>query len=472
MENKDKQIYLKSVRLTDYKCFKGNNSFSFVKGDNSQIDKIYQWTVFLGNNGTGKTNLLKAIANLEPEPATVDKIEENNKKIADVSLDFAISQGDKMIYNPEINKGKPMYRPKVYERYRKGSYNISASFVYSVSQEPLTKKASRLLVRHEAVVGNHKITSPTSIGYTENSNSIDFTPELANLKIFAYGVNRIAAKQGLSSELPEDAASLYRDDVRLLNFEDWLLQLELASSKNNPRQIAAKKVIKRLTDLFRSSLLFPEIDSFETETDENYNNHILFKTSDGNKFHFKELGYGYQCMFAWIFDFCKRMFDRYPYSDNPLKEAAVVLIDEIDLHLHPKWQRGLIQALSDLFPNTQFIVSTHSPIIVQSLNDINLYILRHQEDGSVKADRVIDRNWEGYQMEEILQELMDVEGSSTSENLKLKLDQFTKACQENELKKAENLYNALKRSVDPNGALMNNLTRQLRYLQNYNDEED
>lgn len=90
----------------------------------------------------------------------------------------------------------------------------------------------------------------------------------------------------------------------------------------------------------------------------------------------------------------------------------------------------------------------------------------------MKADRVIDRNWEGYQMEEILQELMDVEGSSTSENLKVKLDQFTKACQENELKKAENLYNALKRSVDPNGALMNNLTRQLRYLQNYNDEED
>ena len=119
-------------------------------------------------------------------------------------------------------------------------------------------------------------------------------------------------------------------------------------------------------------------------------------------------------MLAWVFDFCKRMYDRYPNSENPLAEPAVVLIDEIDLHLHPKWQRGLIKALSDTFPNIQFIVSTHSPIIIQSLSNVNLYVLNHQEDGSVKAKRIIGRNREGYQMEEILQETMDVEGGDTS----------------------------------------------------------
>lgn len=101
------------------------------------------------------------------------------------------------------------------------------------------------------------------------------------------------------------------------------------------------------------------------------------------------------------------MYDRYPTSENPLAEPAVVLIDEI-LHHHSKWQRGLIKALSDTFPNTQFIVSTHSPIIIQSLSNVNLYVLNHQEDSSVKAERIIGRNWEGYQMEEILQETMDV----------------------------------------------------------------
>lgn len=295
---------------------------------------------------------------------------------------------------------------------------------------------------------------------------------MKGFKIYAYGVNRIASRQGLSSLTIDDAASLFHDDVRLLNFEDWLLQLELAShNTRSPKRFEAKNIWKRLIDIFRSSLLFPDIDTFELETDENYNNRIKFKTKDG-EFHFDELGYGYQCMLAWIFDFCKRMYDRYPKSKNPLAEPAVVLIDELDLHLHPKWQRGLIKALSETFPNTQFIVSTHSPIIIQSLNDINLFILKHQEDGSVKADRIMDSRLEGYKVEEILQETMDVHGGGTSENLKESLDNFYKACANNNLQKAQNLFNAMSGSIDPNGVLMQRLTSQLRYLEIYNNEKD
>lgn len=115
------------------------------------------------------------------------------------------------------------------------------------------------------------------------------------------------------------------------------------------------------------------------------------------------------------------MFDRYPHSDNPLKEAAVVIIDEIDIHLHPKWQRSLLHDLSEFFPNTQFIVSTHSPLIVQSIEGINLYVLkRDKETNGIIAERKENTNWEGWQMEEILGEIMDVDNCYTSEQLKKK----------------------------------------------------
>src|SRR5262249_6452698 len=59
---------------------------------------------------------------------------------------------------------------------------------------------------------------------------------------------------------------------------------------------------------------------------------------------------------------------------------AVVLVDEIDLHLHPRWQREVIGFLTERFPNTQFIVTSHSPLIVQAAADANIALLRREGD--------------------------------------------------------------------------------------------
>jgi len=105
-------------------------------------------------------------------------------------------------------------------------------------------------------------------------------------------------------------------------------------------------------------------------------------------------------MIAWVIDFSSRMVERYPNSPNPLAEPAVVLVDEIDLHLHPKWQRELIGFLTDRFPNTQFIVTAHSPLIVQAAPDANLVLLRREGDHVV-----IENNPEtirGWRVDQIL----------------------------------------------------------------------
>jgi predicted ATP-binding protein involved in virulence len=79
-------------------------------------------------------------------------------------------------------------------------------------------------------------------------------------------------------------------------------------------------------------------------------------------------------------DFASRLIERYPDSPDPLAEPAIALVDEIDLHLHPRWQRTLMQFLTELFPNTQFIASAHSPLVVQAAVNANVVLLRREGD--------------------------------------------------------------------------------------------
>ena len=77
----------------------------------------------------------------------------------------------------------------------------------------------------------------------------------------------------------------------------------------------------------------------------------------------RQLSLGYQTTTAWILISRREMFVRYPDSKRPLEENAVVLVDEIDLHLHPRWQRKLFRQLETHFPNVQFVVTAHGPLV-------------------------------------------------------------------------------------------------------------
>jgi hypothetical protein len=94
----------------------------------------------------------------------------------------------------------------------------------------------------------------------------------------------------------------------------------------------------------------------------------------------RRLGFGYQSQIAWLVDFASRMFECYPDSPDPLVEPAVVLVDEIDLHMHPRWQREIVAYLTDRCPNTQFIVTAHSPLVVQAAAGGNIVLLRRDGD--------------------------------------------------------------------------------------------
>jgi hypothetical protein len=88
--------------------------------------------------------------------------------------------------------------------------------------------------------------------------------------------------------------------------------------------------------------------------------------SDGtqHELRIEQLSEGYKIVIAMVADLAARMAEANPWMGNPLTSNGIVLIDEVDLHLHPKWQRSILQDLHRVFQNIQFIVSTHSPIIV------------------------------------------------------------------------------------------------------------
>jgi predicted ATP-binding protein involved in virulence len=106
------------------------------------------------------------------------------------------------------------------------------------------------------------------------------------------------------------------------------------------------------------------------------------------------LSLGYQTMTAWAVDLAWRMYRYYPEADNPLAQPAIVLIDELDLHLHPRWQRQLRNHISDTFRQVQFIATAHSPLLAQSYLDTNLAIVR-QEGGQavIVNDPQVVKTW-------------------------------------------------------------------------------
>jgi predicted ATP-dependent endonuclease of OLD family len=99
------------------------------------------------------------------------------------------------------------------------------------------------------------------------------------------------------------------------------------------------------------------------------------------------MSHGYQSTIAWIADLVGQVWSE-AGEPVPLDEIeGIVLIDEIDLHLHPTWQRGLIRSLRRALPRVQFIATTHSPMVLPGLEPHEIFILQQERDGSVKWDQ-------------------------------------------------------------------------------------
>lgn len=159
----------------------------------------------------------------------------------------------------------------------------------------------------------------------------------------------------------------------------------------------------------------------------------------GEEFNVLQLSDGERNMLALVGDMARRLSVLNPGLTNPNEGAGVVLIDEIDLHLHPRWQREVIGKLEATFPNCQFVITTHSPQVVGELKSESVVLLRNGElVGHPQASY-------GLTSGQVLEEIMDAL-SRTSE-VKSRLDSIFASLEQGALPEARRMIEALKQEA-------------------------
>jgi predicted ATP-binding protein involved in virulence len=155
-----------------------------------------------------------------------------------------------------------------------------------------------------------------------------------------------------------------------------------------------------------------------------------------------QLSDGGKCLLVMVSDLARRLAIANPGIADPLQGEGIVLIDEIELHFHPKLQRGILPTLSSTFPNCQFIVSTHSPQIVSDVQPDAIYLLQQTPTGLTASHAVSSY---GRDSNQILEDLMGV--PDRPKHIKSKLQQLFRLIDDGNLDAAQELKKQLEMQI-------------------------
>ncbi len=169
---------------------------------------------------------------------------------------------------------------------------------------------------------------------------------------------------------------------------------------------------------------------------------------NGKTLELNQLSDGEKGALLIVFDIAYRLAIANPSLENPLHGTGVVLIDEIDLHLHPSWQKAILHCLRSTFPNFQFVVTTHSPLVISQVKPEQLRILNEGKVLTVK-DFVGPFNSYGAEMEDILSLIQGVNETMPDE-LAQKFKRFFDLIEADNIEEAKTLKLELEEMTDPN----------------------
>jgi energy-coupling factor transporter ATP-binding protein EcfA2 len=429
--------YFLSIELENVLCFKTRQKLDLSDARGFPA----QWTVILGDNGVGKTTLLQSLAGMEPSAMP----NEEDIKTINPWLSWAGENVWEKIKYPLSSPTK-----------------INASFAYGFLLKDF---------HNSSYISSQKTSSHISRESSISARgSLPYKKDLLGLKCYGYGANRRMGETSLVDTLSsERCATLFSDDETLINAEEWLLQADYAVARSAPNNTVR---LKKRFDLIQDTLkqLLPDISDIHITPADNDNPRPAaeFLTPYG-WVPLKSLSLGYKTVIAWTVDLAVRLMDRYPQSEDPLAEPAVVLVDEIDLHLHPKWQRTIMSFLTERFPNTQFIVTAHSSLVVQAAKNANIVLLRREGDHVViDNDPEIIDNW---RVEQVLSSVFELPSPHSPEieplierRIKLLAKPKFTAKDERELKKLEAQIGTIPTAESPEDIRAMNIIRKAAKL--------
>ena len=324
--------------------------------------------LILGNNGLGKSAFLKAVALSCLGPTVRDS-------------------------------GIFPYR---FVRREPGSAEVTTEIKrkLNVPGKPLTMPSTRSLIKanflthdQDGVPRNRPLVSSVRIdrrGDLETMRFLDrdskdwnaiFSDEVDAFFFVGYGASRrteeksnvdSAARRRKGTARAQRVRGLFEDDASLIPLSFWLPRY----TTDNPGR--AKQVMPLLREITG--------EGHYTFTGELEKDEYLFQ-KESQLVPFPALSDGYKAFFGWVSDLLYHVCMTAPRGKRLTENRGIVLVDEIDLHLHPSWQLEILPRLSKSLPNIQFIVTSHSPLIAGSLQWVNLIALEPASSQSTVLER-------------------------------------------------------------------------------------
>lgn len=334
---------------------------NFRRFESLSIDFDQQLTVLVGDNGTGKSTLIDAASVAlgtlfhKIEYATSPSISSDDARGA------VIKQGDMMVVQPQY--------PVVI-----GAAGVVANESISWTRSLNSTKGRTTRADAKAIVNAGERIQ--RIAAADDSDLV--LPILAR-----YGTNRLWKQDGPSSDILPSRTRGYEDALQAASNDSrmnaWFKRQSLWEWQNKRESAVFTAVKKALATCFDSAA---SIDNAMVDYDAELQQ-LIFTFRDANGIYHRDrlhsMSDGYRGTISLIADIAYRMATLNPaLREHVLEAPGVVLIDEIDLHLHPRWQARILNDLVRIFPNVQFITTTHSPVVVASVPRNNIRILEER----------------------------------------------------------------------------------------------
>ncbi|ENU26829.1 AAA family ATPase [Acinetobacter modestus] len=382
-------------------------------------------TVFIGNNGSGKTSLLKSVATaLTWFVARLKHDKSNGTPIPEsVILNTANAAAVEIIVND------------------KNLQQQSQAYTWRITKNRTARKAeftthltelNQLTDHYKQWLGEDDQSSLPLIAFYPVERSVIDIPLKIREKHQFLQIN------GYDNALDNavDFRRFFewfrdREDVENENFKNMVQAYKEASIEvvhraymyEDDQLNAVRRAIEEFMPTFRN-LRVQRKPRLHMSVDKND------KTLNVN-----QLSQGEKSLMALVGDIARRLAMMNPSLENPLHGKGIILIDEIDMHLHPQWQRSIIQRLQTTFPNCQFILTTHSPLVISDTQNILVYDLDGQDITALPSLYGQDANT-------VLLQYMDT--NYRNPKVAEQIIQAMDAIQNNQLEQASQLIETLK----------------------------
>lgn len=232
-----------------------------------------------------------------------------------------------------------------------------------------TVSAKRQITEVSDLIQKVKETNIKGFDNLERKYTLEAAPDFANF--FAYGTHRgrYSTETDKSTFERYGFMTLFNNDMTLPDPSDWLAKQFL--SNNGRPELSRENLEKVLSSLLENKV----------QIKLNAEQQIVYYEK-GYQLTLKELSEGYRSVIIFVCDLLIKLSQSCAEGHDVFKEHGVVLIDEIDQHLHPRWQLTIVKKLRKLFPNIQFIMTTHSPVIILGSSDDAIFFRVERQEGS------------------------------------------------------------------------------------------